>query len=336
MVRCQASELRRFAAEVLAAIGMRPDDAEYAAGVIVASDLAGHESHGLRRLPDYVERAAAGRLAPGERPAIELDLGSLLRLDGRRALGHVAFRELVDLAIARARTHGLAGVALRNSSFVGRIADYCERAARAGIATLFWLNDSGGGQEVAPFGGDAKRLSTNPVGVGIPRAREPHFVLDMATSVVAMGHLSEWRDRGNPIPQDWLAPGGALRPFGGHKGAGLALVAEAFAGILSGAGSVRSGEVEDGQGAFCLAIDVARLRPMDEFESEMERMLAYVRDTPLEPGAGPIRFPGEAAAETATRRLAEGLPVQDFSWERMQKLAGKFGILMPECMEGKK
>ena len=124
--------------------------------MIVASDLAGHESHGLRRLPEYVERARSGLLRPAERPEIELDLGALVRLDGRSAFGHVAMRDVTDLAIERARAHGIAGIALRNSSHAGRIADFCARGARAGVAILFWFNDSGGGRNVAPYGGDAR------------------------------------------------------------------------------------------------------------------------------------------------------------------------------------
>lgn len=324
----RAEELRRFTVGILEAIGMNPVDAAFAAEVIVASDLAGHGSHGLRRLPEYVERAGAGLLAPGERPVVELDLGALLRLDGRRALGHIALRDLTDLAVARAKLHGIAGLALRRASYAGRIADYCERGARAGVAILFWFNDAGGGQAVAPHGGDAPRLSTNPMGVGLPRAGEP-FVLDMSTSVVAMGKVSECRDRGLEVPGPWLTPGGALRPSGGHKGTGLALVAEALAGILSGAGSVRPDPGDEGQGVFCVAIDIARLRPLDAFTEELERMLAYVREVPLEPGAEPVRFPGESGEATRQERLRTGVPIQPFLWERLETLSRTFGVPLP-------
>jgi LDH2 family malate/lactate/ureidoglycolate dehydrogenase len=328
MIHCQADDLRRFAGAILEAIGMNAEDAAFAAGVIVDSDLAGHESHGLRRLPEYVDRAGSGLLAPGERPVVELDLGALLRLDGRRCLGHIALRDLTDLAVSRARAHGIAGLGLRRASYAGRIADYCARGARAGVAILFWFNDAGGGQQVAPQGGDAPRLSTNPMGVGLPRAGEP-FVLDMSTSVVAMGKVAEWRDRGLPLPADWLTPGGALRPSGGFKGTGLALVAEALAGILSGAGSVRTEPGDEGQGVFCVAIDLSRLKPLDAFTEEMERMLAYVREVPLEPGAEPVRFPGESGEATRKERLRTGVPLQPFLWERLERLSRTFGVPLP-------
>ncbi len=330
MVLAAADELERFATAALEAIGMATDDAAYAAGVIVASDLAGHESHGMRRVPEYVERAADGLLDAGARPVIELDLGALVRLDGRRALGHIALRDVTDLAVERARAHGIAGVALRQASHAGRIADYCARGAKAGMAVLFFVNDSGGGQDVAPFGGDSPRLATNPIGAGIPRAREPHLVLDMSTSVIAKGRLTEERDRGTAIPPEWLTPGGAIRPSGAHKGTGLALVAEAFAGVLTGSGSVTADPPVDDQGVLCIAIDIARLRPLDEFTAEMERMLAYVRDVPLEAGHDAVRFPGETGAAMTAERLRTGVPVQDFTWRRLAAVAGDLGIEPPE------
>ena len=238
-------------------------------------------------------------------------------------------REVTDLAVERARAHGIAGIALRNSSHAGRIADFCARGARAGVAILFWFNDSGGGQDVAPYGGDAARLATNPIGVGIPRASEPHLVLDMSTSVIARGRLAEWLDRGEEIGPDWLTPGGAIRPSGGYKGTGLALVAEALAGILTGSGSVSAAPESDAQGVFCVAIDVARLRPLDDFADEMERMLAYVRDTPLEDGHDAIRFPGESGATAEAERLRDGVPVQQFTWDRLEALAADLGVPMP-------
>ena len=148
-------------------------------------------------------------------------------------------RDVTDLAIERARAHGIAGIALRNSSHAGRIADFCARGARGGVAILFWFNDSGGGQDVAPYGGDAARLATNPIGAGIPRASEPHLVLDMSTSVIARGRLDGVaRPRRADRSGTGSRPGGAIRPSGGYKGTGLALVAEALAGILTGSGSV--------------------------------------------------------------------------------------------------
>jgi hydroxycarboxylate dehydrogenase B len=328
-VTCDHADLERFAAAVLAALGTPAPEAEFMAGVIVASDLAGHESHGLRRLPEYVARARDGHADPAARPVADLDTGSLVRLDGRRGWGHVVVRDATDLAVERARRYGIAAVGIHSGEAAGRYADYCERAAAQGIAVLFFVNDGGGGQDVAPPGRLEPRLSTNPIAAGVPRAGSPHLVVDLSTSVVAAGRLAEQRDRGEPVPAEWVTSTGALRPVGGFKGFALALVAEALAGALAGAGTVRPGPVPDSQGVFLVAIDVAQLRPLDDFTAELERFLGYVLDGPGEPGAPPLHVPGAAGATVAAARRRDGVPVQTHTWVRMAALAAELDLPLP-------
>jgi len=332
VVWCEADELRRLAGEVLSRLGVAPVDAQFMADVIVASDLAGHESHGMRRLTEYVQRWRDGRVVAHSHPTIELDTGNLARVNGGGGFGQLVVRDATDLAIARAKEWGIAAIAVRRSSHAGRYADFCERAADLGVAILFFVNDAGAGQDVAPPGGLHPRLATNPIAVGIPRARPPHLVLDMSTSVVAAGRVAEWRDRGEPIPADWVNEAGALRPVGGFKGFGLALVAEALAGALTGAGTVSANPEHDDQGVFIVAVDIARLRPLDEFTQEVERFISYVRDVPLEHDAPAIRMPGEATYETAQRREA-AVPVREFTWRALQNLAAEFDVPPPVQMQ---
>jgi LDH2 family malate/lactate/ureidoglycolate dehydrogenase len=154
-------------------------------------------------------------------------------------------------------------------------------------------------------------------------------VLDMSTSVVAAGRVAEWRDRGEPIPPEWANETGALRPVGGFKGFGLALVVEALAGALTGAGTVTATPEHDDQGVLMIALDVGRLRPLDEFAAEVEQFIRYVRDVPLERDAPAIRMPGETTDETRRRREAEGAPVRDFTWRALHVLAVEFDVQPP-------
>lgn len=227
VVTCEAAELRRFASAVLCSLGMGAGDARFMADVIVGSDLAGHESHGMRRLAEYVQRWRDGKVVADASPTIDLDTGAVARLDGGSGFGHLVMRDATDLAVARAKQWGIAPIAVRRSSHAGRFADFCEHAADQGVAILF-------------------------------------FVVDMSTSVVAAGRVAEWRDRGEPIPAGWVNETGALRPVGGFKGFGLALVAEALAGALTGAGTVTADPVHDDQGVLVIALDIARLRPLVE------------------------------------------------------------------------
>lgn len=325
---CDADELERFAQSALQAVGTGEADAQYMARQIVGSDLAGHESHGMRRLPEYVRRAQGGWAAPAASASIEVDRGSLVRLNGNSGFGHIVLRDATELAIERARSHGIAAVAVHNCEYAGRLSYFCEAAAEAGVATIFFVNDSGAGKDVAPPGGLAGRISTNPIAAGIPRAEAPHLVLDIATSAVAMGRLSEWRDRGEVLPPGWVTPNGFLQPFGGFKGFGLALVAEAMAGALTTAGTVSDGPAEDLQGAFVIALDVEQLRSLNEFVAES--FIGYIKDTPVASDAQPIRVPGEGTAETTVRRQLDGIVVKPFTWQAISRLAEELEVAMPK------
>ena len=297
-------------------------DATFMAGVVVAADRTGHPSCGVRQLPGYVARWRAGHADPGAVPVVELDVGAVLRVDGRNAFGHLALRTVIDLAVERARLHGIAAVALRRAGHVGRLADFCARGAEQGMAVILLANDAGGFQDVAPPGGLEARLATNPLALGIPRPAAPHLVVDLATSVVARGRLDEERDRGAAIPPEWLTAAGALRPFGGVKGFGLALVVEALAGALTGAGTVGDDPVHDDQGVLAIAIDVVRLRPLDGFAAAVDGFLAYVPDVPLEPGAAPVRVPGDTSP---TDRVA----LARTTWDALGRVADDLGLTRP-------
>jgi uncharacterized oxidoreductase len=329
---CSAEELQRFTEDVLQALGTRKADARDMAGQIVGSELAGHESHGMRRLPEYVRRVQGGWAAPAASASIEVDRGSLIRLNGNSGFGHLVLRDATELAVERARKHGIAAVAVHNCEYAGRLSYFCEAAAAAGVATLLFVNDSGAGRNVAPPGGMEGRMSTNPIAAGIPRAQAPHLVLDIATSAVAMGRLSEWRDRGEDLPPDWVTAEGFLQSFGGHKGFGLALVAEALAGALTTAGTVSpipATPAQELQGALLIALDVEQLRPLDEFVAEVESFLGYLKDTPIGPDTPRVRVPGENSAETTVLRHRDGITLKPFTWDAICELAADLDVALP-------
>jgi len=219
------------------------------------------------------------------------DEGTALTLDGRWALGQVVCTLAADLAARRALEHGVAAVAVRHSGHAGRLADYADRACGHGAAVLLFANDSGAAQGVAPPGALEARLSTNPLAGGVPRARAPHLVIDLSTSVVAHGKVRVLEDAGEPVPEAW-ARDGLLQPLGGAKGFALALLVEALAGVVSGAGASSANPGPDDQGVFMLAFDPARFGQPAELAGRLDAMLAYVLAAPLAPGAEPLRAPG--------------------------------------------
>jgi hydroxycarboxylate dehydrogenase B len=286
-----AAGAQRFARDVAEHMGASSEDADRLAELLVRAEVGGHPGHGLRRLRQYATGWRAGTIVPSARAEIVRDEGATLTLDGKRALGQVVCTLAADLAAERALELGVAAVAVRSSAHAGRLADYADRVCGHGAAALLFANDSGAAQGVAPPGALAARLSTNPLAGGVPRTQAPHLVVDLSTSVVAHGKIKVLEDAGDPVPEAWMR-NGLLQPLGGAKGFALALLVEALAGVISGAGASSATPGPDDQGVFILAFDPGRFGAAPEIAERLEAMLAYVLDVPLEPGADPLRAPG--------------------------------------------
>jgi len=324
------SELFRFISQVLEAVGTPSAGAAEMAKQLVASDLAGHESHGIRRLREYAYRARDGFVNPAATPTITLDTGSLVSVDGQANYGHLVMPFVTDLVIERARANGIAAVTVKNCDPAGRFADFCDHAANEGIAVFMFMNVGGGAIDVAPPGGAEARLATNPIAAGVPREGAPNLVMDMATSAVARGRLSDAQERGTEIGDDWLNQSGVLLPLGGVKGFALAVIAEALAGSLSSAGTVGPEKVDARQGVLAIGIDIQKLRPLAEFKKDVAKFATHLKETPLEPGAAEIRMPGESTATNTAVRLKSGITVHPVIWERVVELAEVFAVRLPD------
>jgi LDH2 family malate/lactate/ureidoglycolate dehydrogenase len=327
------TELFRFISQVLEAVGTPPAGASEMAKQMVASDLAGHESHGIRRLREYAYRARDGFVNPAANPTIDLDTGSLVSVDGQSNYGHLVMPFVTDLVIERTRAHGIAAVTVKNCDPAGRFADFCDHAANEGIAVFMFMNCGGGAIDVAPPGGAEARLATNPIAAGVPREGAPNLVMDMATSAVAKGRLSDAQERDTEIGDDWLNQSGVLLPLGGVKGFALAVIAEAVAGSLSSAGTVGPEKVDAQQGVLAIGIDIQRFLPLAEFKKDVAKFATHLKETPLEPGAAEIRMPGESTAINTQARLKSGITIHPVIWERVFELAEVFAVRLPESKD---
>lgn len=324
------SELFRFISQVLEAVGTPSAGAAEMAKQLVASDLAGHESHGIRRLREYAYRARDGFVNPAATPTITLDTGSLVSVDGQANYGHLVMPFVTDLVIERAHANGIAAVTVKNCDPAGRFADFCDHAANEGVAVFMFMNVGGGAIDVAPPGGAEARLATNPIAAGVPREGAPNLVMDMATSAVARGRLSDAQERGTEIGEGWLNQSGVLLPLGGVKGFALAVIAEALAGSLSSAGTVGPEKVDARQGVLAIGIDIQKLRPLVEFKKDVAKFATHLKETPLEPGAAEIRMPGESTAINTAARLKSGITIHPVIWERVIELAEVFEVRLPD------
>lgn len=339
-----AEALLDAATAVFTANGMRADDARLVAEHLVEADLCGVTSHGLLRLPQYVGAIEQGKLVPGAELAAESTRAAVVRCDGGQGAGQVMARRAWDLVLERARQHGAGVGTLTNCYHTGRLGDYTARAARAGFAALMMVNSGGQGQWVAPHGGITGRLATNPLSFAVPTGGEFDLVLDIATSAAPEGKIRAYAAAAQPIPEGWVIdaagqptrdprdlhgpPRGALLPFGEHKGFGLALIVEALAGGLSGAGCCTDPHApleSRTDGVFLFALDASALREPAAFFAEVQAMIRHVKSAATPPG-GAIVVSGELEGKLRRARFEKGLELAPGIWAQIEPVFRRFRI----------
>ncbi len=311
---------------------------------LVMANLSGHDSHGIGMMPRYVEALQEGGLVVNRKPQTRLDAGALLVLDGGMGYGQIIGYEATRMAIARAKQHGSAIVALGNSHHLGRIGHWAEMAVAAGLISMHFVNVQSFAR-VAPFGGADRRFGTNPVCIGIPLPGEPPFLLDMATSAVAQGKLRVAHNKGVKIPPGWLIddngnptddprwgviqPFGAMLTFGEHKGYGLAVACELLGGALTG-GGVTDYENKTQRrvlnGMLSILIDPQRLGTMGAFARDTRSFLKWLRESRPAPGSDRVRIAGEPERESRAKREREGIPVDQETWNEIRAAAVKLRV----------
>jgi uncharacterized oxidoreductase len=342
--------LTRAIEAIALAGGSNAEEARMVAENLVMANLCGHDSHGIGMMPRYVEALQEGGLAVNQSPKVQLDAAALLVLDGCRGYGQSIGFAATNMAIARAKQHGSAIVALGNSHHLGRIGHWAEMAIREGLISMHFVNVQSFAR-VAPFAGADRRFGTNPVCIGIPLPGEAPFLLDMATSAVAQGKLRVAHNKRAKIPHGWLiddkgnptddprwgvvAPLGAMLTFGEHKGYGLAVACELLGGALTGGGVTDYDNKTQRRvlnGMLSILIDPKRLGTADAFAKDAKSFLAWVRASRAAPGADRVRIAGEPEREMRARREREGIPVDTETWKEIGAAAKKLG-LAPEKVE---
>jgi uncharacterized oxidoreductase len=342
MPNLDAALLERLTRDIFNARGVPPDDAAWVATMLVRANLRGHDSHGVIRVPQYAAALKSGTLNPKPQMTLVVDTPTIAILDGDGGFGQVVARRGIGLAIERARVQGLAAVALRGANHVGRLADYAEMAAQAGLIGLLWAN-ARGGLNVAPWGGAARRLGTNPHAIAVPG---PNGVVamshDFASSVWAEGKLRVKFNRGETVPpgimlngrgepsndprEYYTEPPGSLLTAGAHKGFGISVAVEILGGILSGAGAASGEPSVFRNGTLMVCIDPVRFLPLAEFHAQVAGLLDWVRSAPLAAGAKEILIPGEPEARMERERRSGGVPIEDTTWQQIQQAAEEVGV----------
>ncbi|WP_421992610.1 Ldh family oxidoreductase [Roseococcus sp.] len=343
MPKVPAERLREIGQALLIANKVPEAEAATVARHVVNANLAGHDSHGVIMLPNYIERVRAGQIVPGAPFTIVQESPTTTVVDGNWGFGYVINEQAMQLTIDKAEKSNIAACTVFRQGHVGRLASYPLMAARAGMIGMAWADSGRSPKGVAPFGGREARLGTNPWAMAVPSDLDGEFCMDMATSAVAMGKIKLAEARGQEVPLGWIVDsegelttdpakikGGALLPLGGpgegYKGTALAAMGEVFCGILTGLGFGVEPTGRHNDGCFLIAIKVDAFRPLLSFRKDVADFANYLKDTPPAKGSDGVLYPGEVEHRQEQKRGAEGIEIEDATWKKLGALAREGGI----------
>jgi LDH2 family malate/lactate/ureidoglycolate dehydrogenase len=345
--RFPAAALREFTTRLFQNTGLSSDEAACLAESLVLANMRGVDSHGLMRLRTYATRVKRGVVKPGVTPRVVREAPAFVAFDGGNGNGMWVARQVMDRCIERARESGACFATVNNGNHFGIAASFTEQAARAGMIGIAMSN---AGPTMVPTGGRKPLLGANPLSIAIPAGKFPPLVLDMATSTVAQGKIILAAKEGKPsIPSDWavdpegnpttdpnLALKGAMLPFGGAKGYGLALIIDILVGVLSGAMTSahtksfwKDFENPQNLGFFLGAWNIAIVMSLTEFLPRMDALLAEMKACPPAPGHAEVFYPGEIEHRREQASLRDGVPLGPAVVEDLTKLGEEFGVRFP-------
>ena len=345
----QADKLTKIASSIVEATGTPSDEARIVAEHLVRSNLSGHDSHGIIRLPYYLKVIKEGLIKPGAKMKIVKETVSIALVDGNWNWGQVTGKQAMEVAIEKAKATGIGMVALYNVFHTGRVGEYPEIALEHDMVGIAFGGGSKTPQVVHPLG-LTRVVGTNPISITIPASEERPFLLDMATSVVAGGKLSWYLSAGKDVPDGWIldsegrpttnpadfrpplkefahdiAQGkptkrGSLLPFGDYKGFGLSMFIELLGGFLAESGQGVRG------GFIFIAIDISQFRPVEEFKKSVGSFIRKVKNSEKRPGVTEILVAGDPEFNTRAERLQTGIYIEDGTWNDVQEAAKELRV----------
>ncbi|MDR1932768.1 MAG: Ldh family oxidoreductase [Spirochaetales bacterium] len=331
-----------FVAKVMEGAGMPSDDAALWAKLMTETSLLGFDTHGIRMVERYVEFLTKGG-ATVSKPEIVSSSGAIAQIDARGCMGHLAAWKAMQTTAGNAKKYGIAFTAVKNAGHIGACALYSRALAERDCIGFCCTTSRPG---IAPTGGIKPTVGINPLSVCAPIDADSFFLLDMSTTITAMGKVTQALDNGKQIPPGWAldkngkpttdpreARDGSLLPIGGYKGYGLALAIELLCSALTGgsfAGEISSWVTSPQNPPkipfAVIAIDIGHFQEAGPFKQTLKNWLEQVTDVPKQEGVARIYFPGEIENEKYRLRSEEGIPLEDVTAESFKRLAQKYAI----------
>lgn len=342
-MRFSPEVVRSFASDLLCALGASAETAAFVSASLSNADLRGSGTHGVALLPLYAEMVAAHAIDPTASPAVESHSPCIVSVDGRHAFGQLTGREATAAGISTAGQCGAAVVGIRRGSHLGRLGEWAEQATMAGMIFLAFANTGGGARNVAPFGGHERKLSTNPVAFGVPTfdALAYDVIVDFATSQVSGAVIRECYRADVPLDDEWTTSRsgaslavaqafmdgeGALLPLGGratgHKGYGLAVVAELLGGVVGGLVIGQQDPDWFSNAAMFIVVDPTSFLDVNELEERVTAVAEHLRDDQ-------VRLPGEGAHHREITARQTGIELPDHVVASLRRLAIDLHVAPP-------
>ncbi|GAA3918490.1 Ldh family oxidoreductase [Microbacterium invictum] len=331
-----------FIGDIFQAVGVSADDARAAAPAFVWASLRGVDSHGVSRVPRYVEMFANGVANPTPAITVTDSTPGVSVIDADFAPGPVALTRAAEIAIEKARTQGVAIVSVRNTVHTGAIGYYASLIADAG---LVGIGVAAGSPMMSYEGAVGASVATSPLAIAVPGTGEkPAVLLDMASSLIAMGKIAQYKREGKQLPEGSATTADGTpttdpeiakipTPLGGPKGSGLSLMFELLTSVLVTAPiltAYHGGQKKHRQNATLIVIDPAAFGPADEFAANVDATIDTIHGLPRAEGVERILVPGERSAETRAKRSDAGIPVGDKLWAELVEVASTLGVAVPE------
>ncbi|MDA0709206.1 MAG: Ldh family oxidoreductase [bacterium] len=334
-------ELRRIGREIYERMGASPEEAKTVSEALVDANLAGHDSHGVVRIPQYVSAIRRGQIKLGTSLTRDRETAATAVVNGHWGFGQVTAKAAMQVAIEKAKDVAVGIVTVHQCNHVGRLGAYPPMAVDYGMAGLMTNNGHGADRSMAPYGGLGRILPASCMAVAFPTDREFPVALDLTAAAAAGGKMRVAMARGEKVPDGWLMTTegkptndpadyinrlATLVPFGGHKGYGLGIVFDILSGAFSPAGCTREDSPVTGNALFVQAIRIDAFVQLDEFKREVGRFIDYVKASELAPGFDEILIPGERSWRTQVARLARGIEVEESTWAQICETASQLEV----------
>jgi LDH2 family malate/lactate/ureidoglycolate dehydrogenase len=345
-IRVAPDVLKQFSQEVFTRAGFSPEGAEAQADVLVWANLRGVDSHGVLRIPWYVELVDKGQMKPRPNIQVQKETPATLLIDADFSPGPVVTVLAMKRVMEKARQVGIGWALIRNTMHQGAMGYYALMAAKEGMAGLTFVCNP---PNMAPHGARAAGVHNSPIAIAVPGRRHRPLILDMATSVAARGKLDLAIDKGISIPEGWALDqdgkpttdpkrAAVLTPAGGSKGSGLALMFECLSSLFVGnpllipALQGKPGAMAHRQNSVVAAVNIGTFTDVEAYEGHVDTLVDGLKALPPAEGVREVMVPGEPEDRVYEERLRHGIPLPEGTVRNLRAVAERFGVTLPRGM----